>query len=882
MVMTAMGLAGTSFAQTGKTAVERFGGCIAAQKSGDVLLMIDESGSLQDTDPAADRVTAARFLAKRLADFASDAGVTISVSIAGFSDAYHPYLGWTKLDASSLPQVQSDLDAFRGRNTGQDTDYWLALEGARKALNDAPKSGERGCQALAWFSDGKLDYNPRTLEDPKPYAPNQDLSNADGVNAMIQAAQADICRERGVADQLRSSDIVTFGIGLTPNPDRASDFDLMRSIVTGQPSGSVTSCGAITDPVPGDFHLAQNIDDLLFAFDEFSAPGQAPIENTSGACAKTICEEAKHRFVLDRSVRSVSVLAAADKPGLIPNLVAPDGTALPLDGAAGVGDLGGVKVDHEPQGKKSVSFKMSGSSAPQWQGVWALVFVDPTGDATAKTRSSIHIAGDLYPAWPDVGKATLRSGDANVVLNLGLVDGQQKPFDAAGLLGQATLSAILVDVEGKERPVALELPKDQIATPQTLNLTDVPPGAATLHLSLDVTTADATEPDGTVVPGTKLAPQSVDLPVVVDPPVGYPKVAESIDFGAHEGAGTFRATLQITGPGCAWLPSDADVALEGAPDGVGNVSLTSSANTAGNCVKPGDGQQDSLPVDLVVQAPGNGAVNGTVKVMVGPADGSAEPIAVQVPFTASLTSLDIFNFYLALAAALILGPGIPALLFYGSKWWVNKIPARGLRVQQIPVRVSGDTVYRDNGLLALRSGELVDLVGGLEKPVRRLTIGDITLETRIGLSPFGTGFVVASAPGRAGAAGPDGATHGKTPDAKLPLAIHNRWFVLIDPNGAPDAATLVLMVAGGVDSTDIDRMITEVSSTLPRFIGDLRARAKPSDAGPTPVPAGAQSSSHDGPFGGGPFGGGPFGGSPPPSGPYGSDGPPVDPNSPFR
>lgn len=905
LVALTVGLAAPSFAVTGSSAVDRFGGCLAAQRSGDILLMIDESGSLQQSDPDANRVTAAKYLAQRLADFSADADVSIDVAVAGFSDDYRPYLDWTRIDASNLPAVESAIDAFRDRNNGQDTDYWLALNGARTTLAGAPRRAEgRPCQALAWFTDGKLDFEQRDVE--KPYAPGQNLDSAEGVAGTIAAAQESICRDRGLADQLRSSDIVTFGIGLAPTPEQSGDFDLMKAIVTGEPAGSVTSCGAVTKPVPGAFYLAQNINDLLFAFDAFSSPGQAPIETSTGACANVICEEAKHRFVLDRSVRSVSVLAAADRPGLVPYLIAPDGASLPLDGPAAVGDLAGVAVDHRPQGDKSVSFKLFGSQAPQWQGVWALVFVDPSGDATARTRSSIHIAGDLYPAWPDSADTTLHSGDGDVVLNLAMVDGRGQPVDPATLLGQATLSAVLVDVAGGEHPVVSGLPKDQIATPQRLDLIGVPPGAATLHLSLDVTTAEARDASGAAVPGTKLAPQSVDLPATIDPPVGYPKVAESIDFGDIEGAGTVAAELQITGPGCAWLPKDAGTTIEGAPDGVGDVTLSSTANSTDSCVKPVDGQQQSLPVALNVPEAGNGAVTGTIKVMAGPSDGTAEPIAVEVPFTASLTKpLDPWDFWWALAAGLILGPGIPLLLFYGSKWWVSRIPARGLKVQEIPVRVTADAVYRDNGPLVVRRGELVDLVPGLDQPVRKLEVGNITLKTRIGLSPLGGGFVVASKPGYAGSTGPDGTTHGKTPDAKLPLAVHNHWFVLIDPSVQSEDATLVLMVAGGAEESVVNGMLAEVSSNLPRVVTDLRAKAKSrgeGDAEPQhahSAPGGGGFDAPAGsPFGGTPLPNGPFGGTPsaPPSGPYGGASPPPpspppggpfggqsnDPQSPFR
>ena len=872
-------------ALTGETGVDRFGGCLAAHKSGQLLLMIDESGSLKETDPQDNRVTAAKYLAQQLTQFSADSGITLEVALAGFSEDYRQVLDWTKLDPANLPAVEAGIDGFKDRDTGQDTDYLVALDGARSTLAQAPKPAEgQRCQALAWFTDGKLDFNQRDAS--KPYAPEQNLNSQAGIDATVRAAQDSICRDRGLADQLRSSDIVTFGIGLAPKPEQGADFDLLKAIVTGEPTGAVSSCGAIRNPTPGDFYLAQNIDDLLFAFDKFSTPGQPPIEITSGACARQICEEAKHRFVLDRSVRSVSVLAAADRTGLTPYLVAPDGASAALNAGPATVDLGGVKIDYLPEGEKSVSIRMSNSQAPQWQGVWALVFVDPVGDATAKTRSSIHISGDLYPAWPDATKTTLHSRDDNVAVTLAVVDGRKAPVDPATLLGQASLSAVLVDVKGGEHPVATDLPKDQIGSPQVLDLSQVPPGAATLQLVLNVTTADAHEPSGAVVPGTQLAAQRVDLPITIDPPVGYPKVADRIDFGSLQGAGSFPATVAVTGPGCAWLADDATtVAAE--PDGVGAVNVGSSVNSATNCVKPAENQQESLPIELKIPAAGNGAVNGTVTVMVAPADGTAEPIAVDVPFTASLHKpLNTTNFILALAVALILGPGVPLLLLYLSKWLVTRIPAKALRAQQIPVRLSGTSVLRDNSPFGVRDGELVNLVQGLDKPARRLDLDGVTLRTRIGLSPFGAGFVVASAPGRAGAAGKSAAMHGKTPDAKLPLAVHNTWFVLHDPAGPPDVASVVLLVSGDAGAPVIDRLCAEVTSSLPRVVTELRARANPIGAPPgSPTPS---SSAGDNPFaattsptspttGANPFGPGAAPGSPGPSpgpggNPFGSGG----------
>lgn len=878
------------------TAVARFGACLKAQKAGDMLLMIDESGSLQDSDPDSNRVKAAQYLVEQLAQFASDTGVVLDVAIAGFSDDYRVELGWTELTSSSVAAVNSSLGAFAGRNTGQDTDYWLALDGARQTFADAPANAEGNkCQALAWFTDGKLDFSQRP-DATKPYAPEANLDSPDGVQATIAAAQESICRERGLADQLRSSGIITFGIGLTPSPEQVADFDLMKAIVTGDPAGSVTSCGAITDPVPGDFYLAQNIDDLLFAFDALSTPGAPPTEINTGACGGAVCEEAKHIFVLDRSVKTVSVLAAADRVGLVPYLVSPDGTQLALDAGPSTVEVGGVTIDYRPQGDKSVSFKMTGSSGPQWQGVWALVFVDPTGDNTAATRSSIHITGDLVPVWPDADATTLHSGDSDIPITFAVQDSAGAPFDPAELLGQASLTATLIDVAGGEHPVA-DLPKDQIATPQTLDLAGVPPGAATLQMSLNITTADAVQPNGVVVPGTVLAPQRVDLPVTVDPPVGYPTVDEVIDFGELEGTGALTADLAVAGAGCVWLPDDAATTVAATPDGVDDVALTSPSNSEGNCVKPADGQGSSLPVTLTVDQEGNGAINGTTTVMVGPADDSAEPVAVEVKFTASLIKpLNVAAFGLTFLIALIVGIGLPFLLLYLAKFATSKIPARALRVQQIPVTVNGSAVLRDGQEFQLSDGDLVALVSGLDRPSRQIQVDGITLRSHTGVSPFGSGYVVATAPGRAGAGGVGANMHGKTPDAKLPLAVHNTWFVLHDPMGPPEIATVVLLASGDAGMPMLKKLVAEVNANTPRVLSTLRARTRqattpgPQPPAPPPNPFAQQdpyaSAPPTNPFNPNPFtpGQGGYSPPPPPNNPYHGPNNPHqgDPNNPFR
>ncbi|OOK64093.1 hypothetical protein BZL30_9185 [Mycobacterium kansasii] len=62
------------------------------------------------------------------------------------------------------------LSTLASKNTGIDTDYWLALDGARQALasRGSGVGGADRCQAIAWFSDSKIDFTARPLTKRTP------------------------------------------------------------------------------------------------------------------------------------------------------------------------------------------------------------------------------------------------------------------------------------------------------------------------------------------------------------------------------------------------------------------------------------------------------------------------------------------------------------------------------------------------------------------------------------------------------------------------------------------------------------------------------------------------------------------------------------------
>ncbi|WP_231986594.1 vWA domain-containing protein [Mycobacterium sp. 852002-40037_SCH5390672] len=857
---------------TGSPGASRFGACLASQKTGDLLLLFDESSSLQQTDPQAARVQAARYLVQTLGKYADRVNAKLDVAVAGFSDTYVPEHDWTQLTGSSADSVGASLDPIAKKNTGIDTDYWLALDGARQALTTHAGAANKGqrCQAIAWFSDGMIDFTARPVA--KPYADGVKLDSPNGIPDTTQKAVQSICHPSGLADQLRSSNIIMLGIGLGAK-QTPGDFNVMSAISTGKGLQGM-ACGAITDPVPGDFFPVANIDDMLFAFDALNPdPG---VTDQGGVCQIKVCPEARHNFVLDRSIKEVNILGSGGVPGVEPYLVSPTGQILPLpkkDGAQNV-NVDGVSVNYQWQSESAQTISLQNGNAPHWSGQWAIVYVDTTGQhADAVSKVSIHITTDIFPALTGGDKVAWHSGQTLKGLIFGLVDGQGKPMAPSDLAGTATMSASLAPDGAAPIPLLTAAGKDDIAKPVDADLTKATPGHATLRMSLVITTASTTDLNGGPIAGTQLSPQEVDVPVQILPKVGLPTPGERIDFGTVEGAKGATATLNITGPGCAWI-SDTDTAtVAGAPDGIGTPHVGSPTNSGQHCLKVPAGETAQLSVTLRTDHNGHGGLNGTVPVHVSTLDNPDDAQTVPVAFTASMINpLNTTNFILVLIAALLLGPGIPLALLYASKWWVSKIPDNPLLAERIPVQVEHDAVLRGGEPFAMADTDLVQPVTGLPPGgTRQLCVAGINLSVVMGRSPFGSGQVVVNAEGliSVGSKLPGSDKTGLR--AVLPLAVHNTWVLLHNPYGPENAAEVLLLVAGTTDTTARERLYEDIAQRLPDLLTGLRLRAVQAGMtapfaapGETASPFGdTPASVVAGPVGNDPFGGGdsPFGGA---------------------
>ncbi|MBH0779604.1 vWA domain-containing protein [Nocardia bovistercoris] len=793
------------------SAVVDFGACLSGQQRGDLLLLLDESRSLMTSDPDAARVPAAQRLLQELTEWTANSLIRLDVAVAGFGDEYTTHHDWVTLDRASLPGLDAAIAGARDRTKAGATDYGLALREAHRSL--VGHRGDRNpatCRAVAWFTDGELDFS--TPADP---------------TARIEATKTSICRPGGTADLLRATGIRTFAIGLAGGGQRP-DFGLLSAIATGA-ADPHTTCGDIKTPRPGEFYLATDIGDLLAQFTKI-ATGGTRVATSGPACRAGIRTECEHRFVLDNSIRGVKIEADAGAAGLTPTLVAPDGSRVTIDSVgSGSTTIGGVPLTYRWTSENKLSFTMARTAGAQWRGAWAFAFVDKrVSGAEVMTTSRITIYGDLVPTWTEKAERKLHA-EERTRLRFGIADREGKAVKIADVEGTAQLSVSIIDNTGVTHEIAAGLDKSKLASPVEVDLTEIGPGPATLRLALAITTA----PSGDIA-GTALTPEPLDIPLTIAPPIDVPELAP-LDFGTLEGAGEFKATVQVTGTGCVWLPADRPAVFKTRPEDVGTLELRGAGPDGASGCAPGVAAR-AIPVTLRIENAANGVVSGVLPVTATRAENPAATVTVEVPFRAEIQKPpDKPIYWLTLALTVLLGPGIPILLLYLLKWLTTRIPAQSLKAQRFPVRVRGSVLHRDGRPFALRPDDLVHSVPELHRSARRITLDGIQIQARGGWSPIGLGRVVAAAPGMVGASNAEHPTDAGG-NALLPLHLHSSWFVLCDPSGPADEATLVLLVSGEASASQRTALVADARDRGAARIATLLAehgRTGASDSTPT-------------------------------------------------
>lgn len=840
-----------------QTPSQRFGGCLAGGGEADLLLLIDDSGSLRETDPSAARVTSANHFLASLATTAERSGTPLEVSVRTFGHAIGEAVPWTALGGASLGAIQAGVAQLANRTDGQDTDYWLAFEAARaelaerqEATPDAPR-----CQGIVLLSDGRLSIEPRgsdaefaALGGAKPYAPAETLRSAESAAAAMAAAQEDLCRAGGLADQLSASEIALFGIGLAPPGTPEAEFDLLQAIITGTGAGG-TNCRAEAGGARGEFMTASDVDSLIFAFDAISNPGKPPLQQTAGLCPAGFCVEQSHRFVLDTTTPEVRILAMSSAPGVAASLRMPDQTTIDIPSLPP-----GQPFDFEKYGMtgraswisdRTVGIEFHRGTTPLhlWQGLWQLAVSGAGGQG--QSSSNIHLSGSLAPSWAQAGQATLRSGEvlAGQVFEVGFVDGED--LDPTLMLGSMEYSGTIVDARGGEHPIFATTDPSRVGRAERIDLSEAAVGEGKVVLRLELRTAHAIGADGQRVEGTRLEPSIVAFPVTILPPASYPALGAAAAFAAGDAAGGIEGSLELAGEGCAWIEPGATATIEAAPAGLGAIAVRApGAEGRAACRAAASGEP--LRLEVRSERPGTGTIQGTIPVSIAAADGSGDPIVVDVPFAAEATApVGGWKLALGIAAALLAGLGIPLALLWLGGAANARIPARSFAVARIPVRVADGEVRRDGALLELREGDLAQRAPNAPGGLRYLRLGEATLRPRASRVPGLVGRVRVEALPGVGAAPASLAT------------VQGGWILLRRAGAAAGAAEVIAFPRLGADEEELRAIARSVRAEGAARFAEASAQAEggpaaPAEPGPgdgsgaVPEPSASRPGSADG------------------------------------
>lgn len=435
------------------TPLEELARCVQQRNHLSVLMLIDESGSLETTDPAAERVVAARAALGTLAALGETelAGErpTVELRLAAFASEFTPLTDWIALDAVSRDELDDRLGDFADRTDGLDTDLATALLGAADALTaQAARLAEAGvesCQALMVFTDGRLDVEPRATPETKPYAPDLPLDVAGNDVLVEQRAFTALCQPGGTVDRLRTGGVTVLTLALTSAVAPEDEY-FLQALTTG--TAGLIGCGSVPGGSSGQFLPVADLTGLLTTFDSVAATisggtvDEAP--RRIEVCPGSACEPGRHPIAIDPAVRRLTILVTSDAPQLAIEILDPsdpDPVLITRDG----GDryaTGTAEIDASWLSANAVTLDLRPTDEAAAADGWRLTAIDPTGAATgAGATVQLTRYGDLFPRLAQDPQLT---PDRQITLVADVLDGDS--VQVVALPALTSLSARIADV----------------------------------------------------------------------------------------------------------------------------------------------------------------------------------------------------------------------------------------------------------------------------------------------------------------------------------------------------------------------------------------------------------------------------------------------------
>jgi hypothetical protein len=738
-------------------AAQSLAGCVQGSGRLSVLMLIDESGSLVQTDPFNQRVDGIRAALTGLADLSETAvggrKPQVSVLMAGFYGLVHPDPAegaspgaWKSVDREDIDQLLEEVGQYAELNHGRATDYATALTAARQLLaarvaEQSQEGGAPPCQALIWFTDGRYSLPRRIgksgvgLPLTVPYAPGVRLDRPGAGEEAVADGKAFMCKPNGLMDGLQRDGVTRFTVALATQLSPA-DAAFLDAATTG--TGGGQHCGTHLSRLSGEYLTAQDGDRLFFAFADLLS--SAPPVQVTAICPKLECVRGVttfvtvpglNRFLIRASGGARSPAKQSSSP-LNLQLNGPDGQSVTLrPNAPSHISLAGTSITQRWVSNRAVEVQGDFSATSRsWLGRWSYSLVDPSASSSlapeAKSYSAIQLFADLEPVVK--GSPVLIKG-VPTPLTFYLANGSEPdtPVKTGSLVRSAHLTASIEDpVAGTSRQVPVIGPRPDGSYMARVT---IPRSSTTGFVYLGLTVHLSTPG------GTPIAPQyrSFDVPVRFPPGQGFPTISpSSLDLPALHGLGEAQGVLTVTGSsvgeGCVWLGSPKTEA----PGGAGTIhsSISPQAGSAAHCIPVAKGEARRFTVRLAPSSEASGTVTGSVPVHLRSEIVSGDRV-VSIPVSFAMAPSPNEAARVALLVALVLlGVLLPLLLLHLLNMLGARFPAPNrLRAIVLPVEMpKGGALRRKDGVERSDLGRGESLARHGSQPTNSLEIGGVKLE----------------------------------------------------------------------------------------------------------------------------------------------------------
>jgi von Willebrand factor type A domain len=597
-------------------------------------IVVDESGSLRNTDPANRRVAGITTAIDTLADLRAAASdkLDVQANLSTFAAGYEQLVPWGSLDKAHADKLRTTaVTELPKRNQGQLTDYRQALRGAQQQLDQrASQVHGTACKVVLWFTDGGLDVGKST-----------------------NSAKSDLCSPHGLVDSLRGDGInvlafalfTTAGSGSVTAPQR----EQLRAIVEG--TGAKESCGSTpisSDSAAGAYLRADDANSLRRLFAGAGALISGGTQALAVDCPSNRCVNGRLVFPIDAGIAGLRLVVDAAGSQVPLQLMYPDGTRHTLAPGTSAVPGGSIQVKSR-DGLTTVAMDFRSPSGPHVGG-WAVLAVD-------KNQRPVPVTVDLYYIW---GAGLTVTAPEHLVL------GQTSPLNVTftssrgAQLSPALYKALQLRVTVAGVEVAMTRSGEDQFTGHVL----LPTQKAATSVAVSATANALSAPNG-----LKLGPTSATVRLATALPASYPSLTPArLDLPAVMGAGNTTGFLTVNGSASGATRACVMGNTLSGPDGAGTLRV----QAAKQCVDVPTNGQSRWGFTISPSAAADGRVTGNVQVALTAAH-NAGTIEVSVPVGFTMSRPVNAPLRWALILGLIAGSLlIPLLFLYLANAWIGR------------------------------------------------------------------------------------------------------------------------------------------------------------------------------------------------------------------